>query len=293
MYAPGIPGKYLFRIREAHIRDHYIPLMTKKSLGTVKLDLALRGLALLPAHAGKRDAGLILPGISYEVMHDLVREPNIYATSHESEYDADSPVSRKLKREWVREQLSKLESMDLVKRSPRTQGGRPTIHVLRDDGSKLALDDPTGSTANSYTTILGGIFTSGTIRQWDTPELSFFFAAMVAERHHRYRTKDESALGAGQWYQALSWFADKADHRPANHVRLPFSTATLDRGLRKFLAAGLIEKVLTRNNPRGGKFNRGPRNIYTNHFDQLATPEPIDKHDLTSTLENLNVDEEK
>ena len=48
IYGRGVRGKYQFRVRELHIAKTYVPLMKAKKVGAVKLDLLLRGIALLP-----------------------------------------------------------------------------------------------------------------------------------------------------------------------------------------------------------------------------------------------------
>jgi hypothetical protein len=272
-YATNIIGKPFYRIRETHVRDHYVPLIAKNALGAAKLDLALRGIALPPGGTGKRKegVGLVLPAISYEEIHDLVRTPDHYAKLQKKLYDPDDALHRKQKREWVREQLDKLERLNLIKRTHPVGGGRPKIHVLKDDGSGESFDDPKGGGSNAYFTTLSCVISSGRLRSWTSSEFCFYIAAMIGERHHRYRVDDSSARGCGQWYQAYSWFLDDHNHRPEAHVRIPFSKATLDRGLRSFLGSGLVTKVKERKDPyTGKKFQRGPRNIYTNHFGELS-----------------------
>ena len=48
IYGRGVRGNYQFRVRELRIAKTYVPLMKAKKVGAVKLDLLLRGIALLP-----------------------------------------------------------------------------------------------------------------------------------------------------------------------------------------------------------------------------------------------------
>src|SRR6266536_3885077 len=240
-YGRGVIGKHLFRIRERHVAEHLVPLMKSGAVGAAKLDLVLRGIALLPAHAGAREPGLVLPRYRWEQLHDLARTSDTLG-SDPPDVDSSSEVVR-LKRKWVSVQLTRLENLGLVRRRPRP-GRRPQLIVLSDDGLGGRFDDPDGTAGNSYVSILGGLISSGTLASWGAPELSFYLAAMVAERLDAYRAEaggnSSSRLGAGAWFRPLGWFADTERVRPAQHVRIPFSVPTLERGLSKLEDAGLV-----------------------------------------------------
>lgn len=286
--AQSIYGKHHFRIREAHVRDHLAPLLGKRRLGAVKLDLALRGLALSEEHKGKRPhTGLILPRYTYEHLHDLVRDPTIYGD------DPDSTYGLRLKRKWVGEQLQVLEEMQLVER--RGTSGRRQLIVLRDDGSGEPYDDPEGRGGDTYVTITGGIFASGEIRTWKTPELAFYICAMVGERYHRNRRREEGAkniespIGGGDWYRTLDWFSNARGFRPESHVATPFSVATLERGLRRLRKKGLVEVRPIKKDPiTGTRFTAGTRNLYRNKFNTLAGAPAISEAELAQVLHALD-----
>jgi hypothetical protein len=281
---PHLVGKHLFRVREVHVRDHLVPLLSKNRLGAAKLDLILRGLALSPQHRGKRSTpGLVLNTFTYEDLHDLARAPNWFGGKSGDTYAYDAGLAR-LKRKWVGEQLQALEAMRLIRREPRP-GDHPTIVVLRDDGSGKAFDDPDGTPGKTYVSILGGIISSGALAEWSMAQLTFYLAAMIAERHtirlpvqlppNILELVPNLAVrgtepGSGRWYRPLTWFND-ATQREDNAVLIPFSTSTLERGLKAFEADGLIEVRKLRRNPRTNKpFKSGPRNLYINKFGTLT-----------------------
>ena len=176
-------------------------------------------------------------------------------------YDAEV---RKLKRKWVGEQLQLLQQRRLVHRVDRP-GRRPHLVVLRDDGAGKLFDDPDGTTGNTYVTVLGAIIASGELVKWGTAELATYLAAMVAEWHDPTFDSDKVPAGSGRWYRPVSWF--NSDRRPAHHVRIPFSAATLERGLKRLIAEGLIAKDQRLQDPTTGRrFRTGRRNVYTNRF---------------------------
>lgn len=79
-------GKHEFRVRERHVAEHLIPLIRAKAAGAAKLDLVLRGAALLPEHAGKRTPGTVLRSYTYERLHDLARPADTFG-DYTSEVD--------------------------------------------------------------------------------------------------------------------------------------------------------------------------------------------------------------
>lgn len=265
-YGPGVRGKYQFRIRELHVAETYVPLLKAKKLGAVKLDLVLRGIALLPRDAGRRTPGSVLSEVSYQDLHDICLLPDRFSmTTPENQFD-DQEILR-LKRNWVGRQLRVLEQQGAILRKPR-HGGRPSILVLRDHGTG-SFDDPDGSKGNSYITISGPVIAKW-LKFWGTPEVAAYMAAMVADRYARLRNP-HAARGGATWFETLHWFSDPNNHRPQGHVKIGFSPRTLQRGFKKLREDGLIswEHRSTRPDKPGRRFRSGRRNIYTNRFDRV------------------------
>ena len=150
-YAPGVVGKYLFRVRETYVAGTAADLIRSRRVGALKLDLVLRGLALLPEHAGGREPGHVLRrrgSLSYQLLHDLCRDP--HGSPQQAPHDIeDDAATLEKKRTWVREQLQVLEARQLVQRSTDPRGRRPEITVLRDRCDGEPFDDP-GATANRH-----------------------------------------------------------------------------------------------------------------------------------------------
>jgi hypothetical protein len=262
----GVVGKHLFRVRERHVADHLVPLISCRAVGAAKLDLVLRCIALSPQHAGKRQSGAVLPACSWELLHDLCKVgKNLGAV--EPGLDAPPEVI-KLKRKWVGQQLKRLESLKLVRRELRP-GNRPRLTVLRDDGSGEPFDDPDGNVGNTYVTILGSVIASHTMANWGAPELTAFLAAMAAERSEG-KGKTRQPHGSRYWYRPLAWFADlEGLYGPDERVRMGFSVPTLERGIASLEKAGLMGHRRIHRNPRTGRRLKGPRNYYSNNFASL------------------------
>lgn len=243
-------------------------MIAGRRVGAAKLDLALRGLALEPRHAGKRGLpGFVLRKYSYEDLHDLVRRP-LY------DGDATDPSVIRLKRKWVADQLTTLETRNLVRREGRP-GLRPDLVVLRDDGSGDPFDEVGGS-ASYYLVIPGGVVASGALADWGAPELAFFLAALIAERREANRRASHQKgyvrpdIGGGDWFQPLYWFADRPGKRQDRGERFPFSESTLERGLARFLELGLVKRTHAYRDPlTKRKFRSGRRNVYSNRFHLL------------------------
>lgn len=272
-YGPRIWGKHLFRVRESHVRDHLGALLEQRAVGAARLDLVLRGLALNPAHSGRRPRpGVVLPQHGYESLHDLAREPTRYEPDVVRLESSDDPEVRRLKRKWVGEQLVRLEKLHLVERRERP-GRRPELIVLRDDGSGDPFDDPDGTPGNSYVTVLGGVIASGAMAEWKAPELAAYLAAMIAERYERERRRrlglEAGPVGGGEWFRPLSWFSDSSMRNPTD-VTVPFSLSTLERGFAIHRKNGLIVVDKRRRIPgTGRRFKTGERNLYRNRFHTL------------------------
>ncbi len=266
-YRPGIMGKYHFRVRELHLAETYVPLLRAKKVGAVKLDLVLRGIALLPQHSGTRPAGLVLPYISYQDLHDLCRVSDRYSITIPEDQLDDRKIL-KLKRNWVGEQLKHLEHRGAVQREPGNSG-RPMI-IVRQDYGHGTFDDPDGSEGNSYVTISGPVIAK-CLDSWGTAEVAAYLAAMVADRYARFRHPNRFAVGGATWFEPLHWFFDLNGNRPPGHVRIGFSPRTLQRGLLNLRKDGLIswKHQSIRPDKPGHRFRSGRRNIYTNHFDQV------------------------
>lgn len=267
---PGT-GKFLFRIRQAHVAEHYAPLIARKAIGAVKLDLALRTIALDAAFAGDRRAvGMVLPIYTYESLHDLAKR---FPDPRDGQRRLDRQ-SRHLKRKWVGEQLGKLADLGLVRVEPR-QGRRPAITVLSDRGNQV-LDDPgnvadwrTASPSDRYITIRGGIVASRALARWSAAEVAAYLAAIHAEFYNeRGGGRPPAPPGEGTWWRQLRWFNDPA-MEPTDRVLLPFSTTMLEQGLRAHVDAGLITKRPILHNPANQRRLSQQRVLYHDHFDKL------------------------
>ena len=273
-YGPGVTGKGQFRVRELHVAETYVPLLRAKKLGAVKLDLVLRGVALLPQHAGNREPGLVLPDISYRSLHDICRPPSRFSPRPPEDEIDDRKILR-LKRNWVGKQLGVLEEAGAVRRESAHRG-RPKLIVQRDYGTG-PFDDPDGKKGNSYITISGPVI-SQWLRLWETPEVSAYLAAMVADRYARIKNPGRFPQGGATWFETLDWFADPHGYRPQGHIRIGFAPRTLQRGLANLRTVNLVtwQHRTIRPDKPGHRFRSGRRNIYTNHFDQVdaqATPQ--------------------
>lgn len=264
-YRPRVVGKFHFRIRERHIAETYVPLLADKKVGAVKLDLALRGIALLPAHAGRRPVGSVLPRISYEDLYGLCQIASRYRLTT-PEDEIHDPAVLAAKRNWVGRNLAVLEEHGAVQRLDPNRG-RPALLVQRDHGTG-AFDDPDGSTGNSYVTISGPVLARW-LHVWGAPEVAAYLAASIADRYARLR--NPGPAGGAQWFQTLDWFADSDGHRPVGHVRTPFAVRTLERGLARLRADGLVTWTQSSIRPDQPtrRFRSGRRNIYVNHFAEL------------------------
>lgn len=288
-YAPGIIGKTLFRVSERYVADHLAPLIASHRPDAAKLDLILRGIALLPQHAGARDPGLVLRQrgrVDYVALHDLVREQRRFAVTQPEDDDDDAP-ERAAKREWVREQLQVLENRILLKRRDRGNGPWEIV-MLRDLGDGEPFDDP-GSKGKhrSYVTILGSVLASADFRTWGSPELVGFLCAMVADRYARNQYQRAHGVdlepGAAIWYRQADWFNNKNGYRPKGHIALPFSTTTIERGLKAMRTLNYIDGVRKKKSPEGKHFDH-PRMIYTNRFHLVGAGAKV--IDLTSQIKS-------
>ena len=285
-YAPGIRGKALFRVRETYVAGPVADMISKRRFGAAKLDLVLRALALLPEDSGAREPGTVLRHrgrVSYEALHDLCRDPRTY-TFDAPQDEIDDPLVREKKRTWVGEQLQELEHRGLVRRDPDPRGRRPELVVLSDLGNGAALDDPgvESHKGTSYVTVLGSVLTLPNFRQWGASEVAAYLCAMTADRfaRHRHRrlTDEEIEVGCATWFRQADWFNSRNPNvtRPEGHVPYPFSTSTIERGLRSLRQQGLIVAGPSLVDPETGhRFQSGRRMVYTNRFGSVEEAEVV------------------
>ena len=156
---------------------------------------------------------------------------------------------------------------------------------MRRDHGDGPFDDPTGSTGNSYVTVSGPVL-SRWLAAWRAAEVAAYLAAMVADRYARL--KDPAApMGGATWFETLEWFDDPNGYRPRGHVRMAFSTRTLERGFAGLKADGLVSWRHSSGRPDqpGRRFLSGRRNIYTNHFDMIDST--AEAAGVVSPLEQL------
>ena len=287
-YIPRVKGKYLFRVRETYVAGPVADLIRSRRFGAVKLDLILRGLALLPRDAGNREPGLVLRNngrTSYQALHDLCRSPAQFSFDLPHSADDDA-TEREKKRTWVGEQLQELQSRQLVRREPDPQGRgrRPELIVLSDRGDGTPFDDP-GETSDSYVIISGGAISSPFFRGLGAAELVAYLCAMTADRFARYdhfkRTGEKIDPGAATWFRQADWFNSTNPNfsRPEGHVAYPFSTTTIERGLRSLSNSDeqFLQAWWSTINPQTGQpFASGRRKIYQNRFSALRQAEVFD-----------------
>lgn len=287
-YRPGVPGKYLYRVSERYLIDHIAPLISARRPQTAKLDLVLRGIALSPKDARKRTPGTVLrtrSPLDYAAMHDLVRAPRHFATEAPEDTYEDSEQRAK-KREWVREQLVILEKRNLLSRTPLGDG-RWMITMLSDTGNGAPFDDP-GAIENrrSYISVLGSVVSDPRYRYWGSQELAAYACAMIAERYAGHASnkgqEKTTEVGTGTWYRTPKWFNGKDPYRPPEHLTIPFSSETIERGLKKLKEQEFISGQ-RRRSFRGRRFQH-PRMIYTNKFNSQGAE--ID--DLESFIETVS-----
>jgi hypothetical protein len=266
-YSRDVTGKHLFRIRRTYVATHVVRLIKAKAVGAAKVDIALRGVALLPEHAGKRPVGFVLRRIPYQAIYDLCCDPLHFGA------DLDDPQVIDCKREWVRDQLSTLEQLGLVRRDRAGRAGRrPDIIVLKDDGSGDRFDDP-GSVVvkgafdrdNSYITIHGSVIRDPRFRDWGGPELAAYYCAMTAEQESPKRPP-QGESGTGTWFRQIEWFRGK--YRRDFEVVYNFGEKTLRKGFGSLADQGWLLRERTMRHD-GQRFNR-PRTIYTNRFQDSA-----------------------
>ena len=284
-YIPGVKGKYLFRVRETYVAGPVADLVRSRRFGAVKLDLILRGLALLPRDAGNREPGLVVRNngrTSYQALHDLCRNPAEFSFDPPHSADNDA-TEREKKRTWVGEQLQELESRQLIHREPdpRGRGRRPELIVLSDRGDGTPYDDP-GETKDSYVIISGAVISSPFFLDWGAPEVVAYLCAMTADRFARHdhfkRTGEKIEPGAARWFRQADWFNSTNPNfsRPKGHVAYPFSTTTIERGLRSLSNSDeqLLQAWWSRINPQTSQpFASGRRKIYQNGFSALRQAE--------------------
>jgi hypothetical protein len=262
---PG-SGKFVFRIRQTHVAQHYGPLIAKKRYGTVKLDLVLRMIALSPQHAGERAPGYVLWNWSYEDLYDLSHT----TPASRSVKQRSNRQTRHLKRKWVIDHLNQLRALDLVQ-TKRRDGSRPEILVLRDDASGQPFDDPAGDARDDwYVTIHGSLIAAGVVARWGAPELAAYFAALIAEFYNERGDRPLPTAGTGRWWRSLAWFGHPT-YQPAQRVRLPFSTSLLEDGLKALEAARLITSRKIMVHPLTNRKLDAPRKLYRNRFTIFDT----------------------
>jgi len=294
-YARGIKGKHRFRVRETYVAGPVADLIRSRRVGAAKLDLILRGLALSPDHAGNREPGLVLRHkgrLSYQQLHDLCRHPSRFSWDAPHDVEDDASVREK-KRTWVGEQMQELERHRLVERRRDSRGRRPEIIVLSDRGDGDRFDDP-GAAAHSgtaYVTISGLVISSHLFRDWGAPEVVAYLCAMTADRfarhRHRLRTGEDLEPGSATWFRQADWFNNRNPNfgRPDGHIAYPFSTTTIQRGLRALRAQGLIIAERTTRNPETGQLlASGPRMVYKNRFEAAHLAEVVDLAEFRSAV---------
>ena len=271
-YRPRVPGKFMLRLREAYVAGPAADMVAARRFGALKLDLLLRGLALPPAHATPNEPGFVprhRGRLTYEALHDICRDRSRFSYHPDA---ADTPEVVDKKRTWIREQLQELERRDLVRREPTPKRGRPDIVVMRDLADGEPFDDPDGNTGGPYITILGAVLASEHFPRWGAPQVAAYLCAMKADRDALHRDPNPGPRGSATWFRQADWFngTNPNFQMPPGHIAWPFSTVTIQRGLRELRSDGLIQARRTIRNPETKRrFASGPRMVYTNQFNKL------------------------
>lgn len=182
--------------------------------------------------------------LDYAAMHDLARDPRRFAEGLPEDDDHDR-VERDRKREWVREQLVELEGRGLLRRVD-LDDGRHQVVLHSDLGDGSMFDDPGAKgSRRSYITVLGAVIADDRFLRWGARELVGFLCAMIADRYARAaRPKTpgvETPHGSSTWYRQADWFNNGNGFRPQRHVSVPFSTTTIERGLKAMRDLGYID----------------------------------------------------
>ena len=106
-------------------------------------------------------------------------------------------------------------------------------------------------------------------------------ADRFARHDHFKRTGEKIEPGAALWFRQADWFNSTNPNfsRPEGHVAYPFSTTTIERGLRSLSNSGeqLLEAWWSTTNPQTGQpFASGRRKIYRNRFSALRQAEVVE-----------------
>lgn len=278
-YRPNVIGKFLYRVSQRYVADHLGELVRTRRVGAAKLDIVLRGLALSPDHAGAREPGTVIRKAGrtdYAALHDLVHDRHRFSLAPEEAYESTREELDR-KQEWVREQLRLLETRGLLERRKR-RGGPRQIVMLSDLGDGRPYDDP-GAEGRPYITLHGPLVSSAEFIDWGAPDIVGYVCALTAERFARPADRPDGKKkphGSGRWYRQADWFNNGNGYRFEDDIVYPFSTSTIERGLKAMRDRGLVDGERRKTAPDGTRFDH-PRMIYKNRFYRLgAGAEVID-----------------
>ncbi len=258
----GMHGKQRFRVRESLVGGFYAANAGRHP-AAVKLDLVLRGMALLPEHRGRRLEPGIVPLGGHPIWHLATLIQPLTSPVQPVAAPVQKPAVAAM-REHVRRQLRVLERAGLVRVDARP-GRPPTLVVLRDTGDGAPLDDPVGGGVDRYATIPGAVISCGMLGSFDGARLVGLLSALVAEAHDQRNV--DAQPGDGVWFRTPEWFTTRYG-MPGQ--TFPFAASTLKRGLVALRQDGLIERMISRTDPVTGARLTSDRALYTNRFGTLA-----------------------
>ena len=176
----------------------------------------------------------------------------------------------------------------------RKLGGRPRLLVLSDDGAENPLDDPTGKGGELDITVHGTLFSTGTIRDWGAPELSFYLAAMIGEGFDRGRVRSRRRIApAGESGSELSTGLRIRSIGGPRAISVSRSLwRRLSGGLHALRKQNFVATTTIRQDPVTKRRFERPRNLYRNLFYTLEWNDVAKQAEIRHFLVALGGDSE-
>ncbi len=150
------------------------------------------------------------------------------------------------------------------------EGKRPLIRVLCDRGDGEPFDDPTGKAPDTYVRLLGNVVAEH-LHAFKGPEIAGYLAAMYAERYDPDAGTRQTGAAAGGDSSPGSVIRRRTSR--TTERRSPFSTDTLERGLRRLEELGLVIRNKTTISPTGAVLS-APGSSTSTGLPPLHRPNP-------------------